>query len=153
MSDQKREPVKYTVLERSLIDNRIYEAGEEVMYDGLPAENLAPTDDEGRARYQEYLASNKERVQKMNEAFGASQSGIAGDPAAFAAAVAKAVAEANAEAEQRQAELLAKVSEAQTAAIADAVAAALARVFPNGTTKKAVDPAVSDKPAEGGPIA
>jgi hypothetical protein len=130
-------PVKYTVLERSLIGNEIVEAGAVVEYDGLPAENLAPMCDVGRARYQEYLETNKARVAKMMA--DNADSGL-GDPAAFAAAVAKAVAEANAEAAARQAEMLAALQANQTESISAAVAAAIAQVFPNGTSKKAVDP-------------
>jgi hypothetical protein len=47
MAEQKRDPVEYIVLEKSLIGNEIFEAGTTVKYDGLPAENLQPTCDEG----------------------------------------------------------------------------------------------------------
>jgi hypothetical protein len=134
-TEEKRAPVKYTVLEKSLVGNEIFEEGAVVEYDGLPAENLAPMCDEGRARYQEYLDSNAERVRKMKADYG-DQAGIAGDPEAFAKAVRAAIAEANAQ----QADLISK-----------AVASAIAQVFPNGTAKKAVDPA-ADKPADA-PIA
>lgn len=60
-----RRPVKYLVKEKSLIGNEIHEAGAVAEYDGLPAENLEPLCDEGRARYQEYLASNAARVERM----------------------------------------------------------------------------------------
>lgn len=127
MSEDKRAPVKYEVLERSLIGNEIHEPGAVVEYDGLPAENLKPLCDVGKARYQEYLESNRARIAKMqadNPITGV------GDPEAFAKAVSEAIAKANAEAQARQAEM-----------ISAAVAAALAQVFPNGVTKKAVDPA------------
>ena len=107
---------KYTVLERSLIGNEIHEVGAVVEYDGLPAENLAPMDDAGHAKYQEYLASNKARVEKM-QAENASV-----DEDALSRAIAKA-------------------QSGQAALIADAVAQAIAKVFPNGTAKKAADPA------------
>lgn len=107
---------KYTVLEKSLIGNEIFEAGAVVEYAGLPAENLAPTCEEGHARYQEYLASNKARVAKM-QAENASV-----DEDALGRAIVKA-------------------QTGQAALIADAVASAIAKVFPNGTAKKAADPA------------
>ena len=135
MSEEKRAPVKYEVLERSLIGNEVFEAGATVSYDGLPAENLKPLCDEGRARYQEYLKSNEERIAKMQ---ADNPSSAIGDPGVFAKAVREAIAQANAEAQAQQSEL-----------IAAAVAAALAQVFPNGVNKKAVDPAAKTAdPAE-----
>jgi hypothetical protein len=122
---------KYRVKEKSLIGNTLYEAGEIVDYDGLPAENLEPLDAEGEARYQEYLKSNAERTARLKEQF--SESAV-GDPAAFAQAVAKANAEANAE-----------LMAAMPTMIATAVAQALATAFPNGTAKPAAKPA--DPPA------
>lgn len=119
MSTEKLEAVKYTVLEKSLIGNEIHEAGATVDYAGLPAENLAPQCEVGHARYQEYLASNKARVATLNSQYG--EVGV-GDAAAFAAAFRKELAESQA----NQSEL-----------IAAAVAAAIAKVFPNGTDKKA----------------
>ncbi len=89
-----RDPVAYTVLEKSLIGNRMYEAGETVQYDGLPAENLAPTCNVGRARYQEYLETNAARVAKMR-ADNAESS--VGDPASFGKELAKALAAGKAE--------------------------------------------------------
>ena len=56
---------RYRVKELSLIGNELHEAGAIVEYDGLPAENLEPLCDLGRAKYQEYLASNAERVKRM----------------------------------------------------------------------------------------
>lgn len=97
-----RTPIKYTVLEKSLIGNEMFEAGQTCLYDGLPAENLAPLCDEGRARYQEYLDSNRERAAKQRTEFADS---AVGDQAAFGAAVAKAIAEANAAADLKIAAL------------------------------------------------
>lgn len=75
MADKKlvREPVDYLVKEKSLIGNEIHEAGAVVPYDGLPAENLEPMCDVGRARYQEYLESNKTRVANMVSQYSESQ--------------------------------------------------------------------------------
>jgi hypothetical protein len=158
MAEQKRDPVEYIVLEKSLIGNEIFEAGTTAKYDGLPAENLQPTCDEGRARYQEYVESNAARLAKMREQY-AEAPGVAGDPNAFAAAFRKELAEANAqhaEAQRQLLETLAAAAQAQKDAIASAVseaqkgqaeliaaavAAAIAQVFPNGTAKKAVEPA------------
>ena len=56
---------KYRVKELSLIGNDLHQAGAIVDYDGLPAENLEPLCDAGRARYQDYLKSNAERVARM----------------------------------------------------------------------------------------
>src|SRR5437868_13768488 len=57
-----RAPVKYRLKEKSLIGNDLHEAGTTISYAGLPAENLEPLCDEGRARAAEYAASNAERV-------------------------------------------------------------------------------------------
>lgn len=56
---------KYRVKELSLIGNELHEAGAIVEYDGLPAENLEPLCEAGRAKYREYLESNEQRVRKM----------------------------------------------------------------------------------------
>lgn len=119
MSTTPRKPVKYTVLEKSLIGNEMFEAGQTCEYDGLPAENLSPQCDEGRARYQEYLDTNAERVAKMR---AANSDSVVGDPAAFAAAVGKAIAEANAGIEAR---------------INDAVAAAMGKAKGKGKVDEA----------------
>lgn len=143
---EPRTPVKYTVLAKSLIGNRIYEEGETAEYDGLPAENLAPQCDVGRARYQEYLRTNEERVAKMKA--DNPESGF-GDPVAFQKAVSAAIAEADAKHAQQQQALMEQITAmqaSQPALIAAAVAAALAQVFPNGTSK----PAKVPEPAEGG---
>ena len=105
---------KYRVKELSLIGNELFQAGAEVDYDGLPAENLEPLDAEGEAKYQEYLVSNAERVRKMNLENSESQ---VGDPAAFAAALA--------ESQKGQAELI-------SAIVAESMTAAFAKIFPDG---------------------
>lgn len=99
---------KYLVKELSLIGNELHQAGDIVEYDGLPAENLEPQCDEGRAKYQEYLASNAERAAKLREQY--SESAV-GDPEKFAAAVAKA-----------NAELLASIPTLVATAVAQAMA-------------------------------
>jgi hypothetical protein len=113
---------KYRVKELSLIGNELFQAGAEVEYAGLPAENLEPLCDEGRAKYQEYLDSNKARVKAMVDQNSTSQ---VGDPAAFADALAKA--------QEGQ-------SEAIATAVGIAVAQAFAAAFPNGMHKAAVAP-------------
>ena len=92
MADKKpaRKPVDYRVKEKSLIGNEIHEAGAVVAYDGLPAENLEPMCDVGRARYQEYLDSNKTRAANMMNQYSESQ---VGDMDSFAKAWAKAQAD------------------------------------------------------------
>lgn len=87
---EKRTPVSYTVLERSLIGNTIYEAGSTAEYDGLPAENLAPLCDIGKARYQEYLKTNADRVKQMKLA---NPDGTALDLEALASLLAAAMSE------------------------------------------------------------
>jgi hypothetical protein len=124
---EKREPVKYTVLERSLVGNKIYEEGETAEYDGLPAENLAPQCEVGKARYQEYLDTNKARVAKMIEMNQADASGL-GDAAAFGKMFLEALAESNKE----HAAQMEAFRAAQADMIAQAVAGALATAFPNG---------------------
>lgn len=56
---------RYKVLEKSLANNQIYEAGEEVEYDGEVSGNLEPLDDAGRAKRTQYEASNKQRIATM----------------------------------------------------------------------------------------
>lgn len=56
---------RYKVLEKSLLNNQIYEAGEEVEYGGEVSGNLEPLDDAGRAKRAEYEASNKKRIDTM----------------------------------------------------------------------------------------
>jgi hypothetical protein len=119
---QKREPVEYTVLERSLVGNKIYEVGETAMYDGLPSENLGPTCDEGRARAIEYVESNKARLAKMKEQYG--DSATRGDPAAFSKLFLEELAKANAQHAEQMAALQAGLADAVGQAVAAALAAA-----------------------------
>lgn len=56
---------RYKVLEKSLLNNRMYEAGEEVEYEGEVSGNLEPLDDAGRAMRAQYEASNKQRIATM----------------------------------------------------------------------------------------
>jgi hypothetical protein len=100
-----REPVWYITKEKSLVGNDVHEAGTKVLYDGLPAENLEPTCDVGRGRYQEYLASNAERVAKLQQEFSTS---AVGDPAKFATDFAKVLAEQQAEHNAQMAALVAQ---------------------------------------------
>lgn len=140
---------KYIVLEKSLIGNEVHEAGAIVEYDGLPSENLKPTCEKGEARYQEYLASNAERVAKMKEQY--SESAV-GDPSQFAAKFA-------AELQRSNEEFKASIA----GVVASAVAQAMAIAFPNGVgapaapaaqtptdTVKPAGKAKSDKPAGDG---
>jgi siroheme synthase len=106
---KERDPVKYRVKEQSLIGNEMHAEGAIVEYAGLPAENLEPQCAEGEARYQEYLASNSERVVRLGKQYGESQ---VGDPAAFL----KAMQEHSA-----------AQAEAITEAVAAGIAAGLAR--------------------------
>lgn len=147
-----RQPVKYITAEKSLIGNDVVEAGVEVMYAGLPAENLIPTCDEGRARAEEYKESNAERVRTMRAQF--SESAV-GDPSAFMADFARAQAQDAAEQRERFEQAQARyeqaladqqarhdhVLSAMPEMIAGAVAQALAMAFPNGTAKPAAKPA------------
>lgn len=144
----KREPVAYTVTEKSLVGNKIYEAGETAMYDGLPAENLAPTCAIGEARYQEYLDTNKVRIAKMVEHHSDS---AMGDPAAFGKLFLEALAKSN----EDHAAQMAAFQLAQTELIAKTVAAAMASAFPNGTAAKAWTPkgAKADKVTTEDPVA
>lgn len=73
-------PPRYLVLERSLINNQIHEAGAEVEYDGLPSENLKPLDAAGEAKAEEYKASNAKRVSGMMDEAKASPLAGAFDP-------------------------------------------------------------------------
>ena len=151
---EKREPVAYTVIEKSLVGNKIYEAGETAMYDGLPAENLAPQCDIGKARYQEYLVSNAERIKVMKEMHA--DNGM-GDAAAFGKLFLEALAESN----KQHAEQMEAFQVAQAKLIAEAVAGAMAAAFPNGVGNASTawtPPAVKgakaakvDKAAEGDP--
>ena len=108
---------KYRVVEKSLIGNEIKEEGEIVEYDGLPGWNLEPLCDEGRAKAAEYVATNKARVALMIEQ---NPNGV-GDPTVFMAALAKQIADSQAN---------------QAQMVGEAVAQALAAIFPNGVPVK-----------------
>lgn len=110
------QPVKYTVLEKSLVGNEIFEEGQTCQYAGLPSENLAPQCDIGRARYQKYLATNAARVAAMKE--GYAETNIT-DPAAFAAAVAKAIADSRKDDDDRIAKIVAAAFAERDAAKTD----------------------------------
>lgn len=56
---------RYKVLVKSLLNNQVYEAGEEVVYEGEVSENLEPLDDAGRVMRAQYEASNKQRIATM----------------------------------------------------------------------------------------
>lgn len=56
---------RYKVLEKSLVNNQIYEAGDEVEYDGEVSGNLEPLDEAGRAKRAQYEASNNQRIATM----------------------------------------------------------------------------------------
>lgn len=56
---------RYKVLVKSLLNNQIYEAGDQVEYEGEASENLEPLDDAGRAMRAKYEASNKQRIATM----------------------------------------------------------------------------------------
>lgn len=132
MQNEDNSIPKYVVLEKSLIGNELHEAGAVVEYDGLPAENLQPTCDVGRARYQEYLRSNDDRLAKMKGQY--SESAV-GDPTLFAAKVA-------AELQRSNEEFKASIP----SMIASAVVQAMAAVFPNGISAPAA-PAEPAAPA------
>lgn len=125
-----RQPVSYLVMEKSLVGNEIFEAGQTAMYAGLPSENLQPTCDVGRARALEYKESNKQRVASMIDQNKDVAGGL--DPQVFMANMMKV-----------QAEMAAEQAERQTAAIAGAVAQAVAQtiaaMFPNGLPGSAPD--------------
>jgi len=107
-------PIKYIVKEKSLIGNELFEAGAEVeLPEGtLPAENLEPVDDRGRAKYQEYLKSNAERIARMKAEFGG---GDSQNLEALGAMIAKAVTEAMAAQNAEQDALKARIAELEAA--------------------------------------
>lgn len=72
---------RYKVLEKSLVNNQIYEAGDEVEYDGEVSGNLEPLDDAGRAKRAQYEASNKQRIATMLQDAKDSPNAGAVDPA------------------------------------------------------------------------
>lgn len=59
---------KYKVLEKSHINDRVVDAGEEIEYDGLPSANLQPIDSDGKkaAKEAKKLAeAEKEAAEKL----------------------------------------------------------------------------------------
>ncbi len=133
-----RQPVTYTVMEKSLVGNEIFEAGQSCQYDGLPSSNLQPTCDIGRARAQEYIESNAARVKAMIDQNKEDASGL--DPQAFMANMLKVQTEMAAEQAERQTVAIA-------AAVAQAVAQTIAAMFPNGVPSPApVAPAIEQAP-------
>lgn len=102
MSEEKREPVEYIVMERSVIDNQLYEEGQRVKYAGLPSKNLQPTDAEGRARAAEFERTDKERANQLAKDNADS---AVGDPEKFAAAFAKELAKASQESNEKIADM------------------------------------------------
>lgn len=147
--NKTREAVEYRVKEKSLIGNEMFEAGAIAKYDGLPAENLEPMCDVGRARYQEYLDSNKSRIATMIA--GHSESAV-GDPNLFmkewAAAQQKAAAE---QAEQIAAAVSAGIS-AGLAQMAEMMKSAMAPVAPAAIEPVKVEvPVAEQKPAAADP--
>lgn len=151
MSNQTRQPVKYRVKEKSLIGNAIHEAGAEVEYDGLPADNLEPLCDIGRERAAEYVESNKVRVATM---IAANQESAVGDPTKFAEQFAKALAEERAEHAAQMEKMLSLQQESATK-LAEAahnmslLAAALVQVqaAPTAPATEVSAPAASDTAA------
>ena len=149
MSNESSQPVKYRVKEKSLIGNAIHEAGAEVEYDGLPADNLEPLCDIGRARAAEYEESNKQRVATM---IATNQESDVGDPAVFAAAFAKQLAEERAEHAAQMAaqqEAMARMVESQQQSATQLAEAAknMALLAAALTQAQAAAPAVDEKAA------
>lgn len=124
-------PPKFRVKELSLIGNELHQEGAivELPEGTLPAENLEPLDEEGEALYQKYLESNAARQAQMH----------ANNPAS-------GVGDTN-----KFAEALAKSQEANAAmigtAVASAVSAAFANIFPGGLPVPAQAAAAEPAPA------
>lgn len=135
-----RKPVQYRVKEKSLIGNQLFEAGQVAEYDGLPADNLEPLCDEGRARAAEYERSNATRVQKM---IAANQESAVGDPSKFAEAFAKQLAEERAEHAAQMAKML-EIQQQSAAQLAEAAKnmAVLAAALTQAQAAPAAEPAV-----------
>lgn len=118
--------VSYKVLEKSLIGNEIFEAGQTVEWDGHPGTNMEPTCDEGRARLQKTLELNRENREKIARDY-APVAGLTPDD--FMKAFRKELAESQA-------------SQAQV--IAEAIAAAFERVTAAKATTKSGKQAAHD---------
>lgn len=139
-----RQPVKYEVLEKSNINNEMFEPGQVVHYAGLPSENLKPLCDEGRARAVEYAESNARRVRTMVEMHKDSETGV-GDPSKFMAAFAKELATQN-EAYQAQIAHLMEIQQQTATALAQA-SADLAAAAQQMAAVQAAAPAAPETPA------
>jgi hypothetical protein len=113
---------KYRVLEKSYINNRIHEEGDEIEYDGLPSSNLQPLDSAGKEKAAEYEVTNAERVQKLMATFEATP-GV--DAAAIAAAVAEGLKQAMLASAENQAAFSA---EAISAAVAEGIKQGMAAI-------------------------
>lgn len=146
MPNEEKSIPKYVVLEKSLIGNELHEAGATVAYDGLPAENLQPTCDEGRARYQQYLASNAERVATLKGQYTES---AVGDPTKFAADFAKALAAQQAEHNAQMAALV-EQNQAMAAQVSDAMTKLAGALQNIGSQAPASDAAQPDPAAMSG---
>lgn len=147
----ERAPVQYRVLEKSLVGNEIKEAGETAFYAGLPAGNLEPMCDEGRARAAEFIASDKARVARMVEN---NRDGAAGDPVEFMANLVKVQREMAAEQAANASAQQAAMGDAIGQAVAAGIAQAFATMFPNGIpTAAPAAPALIEKAAAPAPEA
>lgn len=127
-------PPKFRVKEPSLIGNELHPEGAivELPEGTLPAENLEPLDDEGRALFQKYLETNAARQAEMHANNPAS--GV-GDVNKFAEALAKS--------QEANATLIGT-------AVAEAVGAAFARLFPGGLPVQAQPTDAVAAPAKAG---
>jgi hypothetical protein len=132
-------PPKFVVLEKSLIGNRLHEAGEEVtLPEGtLPADNLAATCDEGRKLKEKYEQSNADRIARMRAEYTES---AVGDASAFAGEFRKMLAENNAQHAAQMAAMQEGMSQAVAAAVAQALVAASSGKPWTPKGKKAAEP-------------
>jgi hypothetical protein len=138
-----RAPVWYITKEKSLVGNEIHEAGVKVQYAGLPADNLTPTCDEGRARAAEYKASNDKRVASMVENYSESQ---VGNPEEFMKSFLKAQAEERIEHQAQMAKMM-EIQQESAVQLAQAAAnmAELAKLIASQSAAPAV---ALEKPAD-----
>ena len=80
---------KYRVLTESFIDNHRRMPGEVIEFDGLPAENLEPLDDAGKAKAADAKVVRKEHIDRIVREL---QPITGVDPTQFASAIVKALA-------------------------------------------------------------
>lgn len=59
---------KFKVLERSFIGDRVYEAGDEVEFSGLPGPNLEPLDKAGEVKAEEAKKVDAEAADRLHAA-------------------------------------------------------------------------------------